>query len=268
MCTVSIFLVEGKLLLTANRDESRTRAEDGLKLIHEKDYNCVYPVDSKSKGTWVGVNDSGVVAAILNMYQAHYQGSQSRGLIIPALLKQSSLTQTCDYLQSIEVNLYCPFVLLLMDHTTVYRYRWDGVAMSKEKLSLAEQYMHGLLESSSSVDPDKIIPYRQQLFQNWLQNTRHDHNLSAKILEFHLTQDPSKPSSSVCMARENGHTKSICQIVLNETDAALHYLAPEKLESLVNTTLDQTELSTLETIKFKLQVIKNTKSRSNNICSA
>ncbi len=267
MCTVSIFLAKGKLLLTANRDESRSRGEDGLKQIQHNNIACLYPVDSKSQGTWLGVNDFGIVAAILNMYQANYQGSQSRGFIIPELLKYKSLSQACDYTQSLNPKLYSPFVLLLMDNTNLYRFSWDGVSMSKETLSVKESIVGGFLESSSSVEPDNIIPYRQKLFQQWQQDKSNEDNKAAKILTFHLMRDTDKPSASVCMSRPNGHTKSICQIALNKSEIEFHYLAPEKLESMVNVNLDQAELSALETVKLTLQEINSPKNLSTKICS-
>lgn len=267
MCTVSIFLTKGKLLLTANRDESRKRGEDGLKQFHHNDIHSVYPLDSKAKGTWLGVNNHAIVAAILNMYQADYQGSQSRGFIIPELLKYKSLSQACNYLHSVELNLYSPFVLLLMNRTNVYRYRWNGVSMQKENLFFVDEFTNGILESSSSVDPDATISYRQLLFKQWQQNKQARTNKEKDILEFHLTRDESKPSASICMSRPHAHTKSICQIVLNKNAAEFHYLAPEKLDALVNTTLSETELNALESIKFKLYEIKSEENLSNNICS-
>jgi len=267
MCTVSIFLDKGKLLLTASRDESRTRGEDGVKQFHHNGNQCIYPIDTKSKGTWLGVNDCGIVAAILNMYQVvDHQGSHSRGLIIPELLKHKSLSQVDDYLQSLDAKCYSPFVLLVLNNATVYRYCWNGVSMQKENLSASNEFEHGYLESSSSVDTDLTIAYRQQLFQQWKQD-KPENNLAVKILEFHLTRDENEQSASVCMARSRGHTKSISQVMLSEHAAEFHYLAPEKLEAMVNTSLSETELNALETIKFNLQKVKSSTNFSTNVCS-
>jgi len=134
MCTISILRnLEGSILLTANRDELRTRGELGLQQDKRNTVQRIFPVDAQANGTWLGVNNYGVVAAILNFYEVLYQGTQTRGLIIPSLLEFECLTDARSWVtESLKLNEYSAFTLLLMDREEVYRYRWDGVALQEQ----------------------------------------------------------------------------------------------------------------------------------------
>lgn len=245
MCTVSIFLDKKGLTLTANRDERRIRGESGLRQDHQNEIKCIYPVDAKAKGTWVGVNSHGLAAALLNMYEGTYQGSESRGFIIPKLLTYKSLTKIEEYLaESFDPSLYSCFTLIVANTSSVYRYSWDGNILKKELLASLDNSPTWLLETSSSVNLDITVQYRKNLFKIWQEDVG-DVN---EILSFHLKQDIDGASKSICMARELSHTKSLSQIQLNSSNGRFSYLAPEILESLVNT--HPLNLDAFETIEF------------------
>jgi len=227
MCTVSILRNGSGFVLTANRDELRVRDECGLKQRADGVTTSIYPVDAQAKGTWVGVNDYGLAASLLNMYEADYQGSLSRGLIIPRLLEFNCLNDIRLWLtQSFEPTLYSAFVLLVMDSDNVYRYRWDGVKLTEELIEFSQCF----LESSSSVDLHETLAYRQRLFHDWHQNGGD----MKSIFIFHLRCDKNNTSQSVCMARELSHTKSVSQIRVNSNRVEFNYLAPDKTELAIN----------------------------------
>lgn len=68
MCTVTVHRSANRLLVTMNRDEARDRAPEVPPAIHHNDVNWLAPSDSARGGTWIGVNDRGVVACLLNGY--------------------------------------------------------------------------------------------------------------------------------------------------------------------------------------------------------
>lgn len=228
MCTASVFRSSNSLLLTANRDELRTRNEAGIKQLNINETHLVYPVDAAANGTWVGGNNHGVAACLLNMYQSNYQGVLSRGLIIPKLLEKENLADVRGWLTSIfRAELYSAFVLLVMDIDELYRYKWDGEELIEEIIEFDQWF----LESSSSVSLLPTLEHRQQLFSDW----QRENGKANDVMAFHLSRDVNNASQSVCMAREKSHTKSICQVAIDQAGVEFRYLAPEYLESAVNT---------------------------------
>ncbi len=234
MCTATLYRSQGSFLLTASRDESRCRKEAGIKESEFEDSQIVYPVDAAANGTWVGCNSHGLAACLLNLYQSDYQGVLSRGLIIPKLLENTSLKEAHTWLTDhFQTDLYSAFVLLLMDTQHLYRYQWDGEIFVNQRID----FNHWFLESSSSVDLENTLAYRHDKFFHW----KEDNGKASDVLSFHLKRD-ADASKSVCMAREKSHTKSISQVSVTQNDVEFRYLAPEKLESAINTVLKPSAL--------------------------
>ena len=72
MCTVTIVPIDrangGKTFRIAmNRDELRTRAIAQPPCVQQYDpHQAVMPIDPDSRGTWIGANDMGIAAMLLN----------------------------------------------------------------------------------------------------------------------------------------------------------------------------------------------------------
>ncbi|MBN4069061.1 NRDE family protein, partial [Beggiatoa alba] len=257
MCTVSILRDNNGLIVTSNRDELRTRNEAGLRqkstVGRAETTQCIYPVDAQAQGTWVGANDYGIVASLLNMYEADYQAdpalTKSRGLIIPRLLEFRRLRDVREWLtQSLEPRFYNAFVLLVMDKNDLYRYRWDGLSLNEECV----QFLHCFLESSSSVDLTATIMYRKNLFKDWQITDNHAHDRAQSILRFHCKRNENNASKSICMAREKSHTKSVSQIKINNNHVYFRYLSPDNLAGLINTNID---IQKLEVVSCELSAL-------------
>ncbi|MBL1293868.1 MAG: NRDE family protein [Thiotrichales bacterium] len=260
MCTVSILRNKNGLIVTSNRDELRTRDEAGIRQELTGATHRIYPVDAQAKGTWVGVNDFGVVSSLLNMYESDYKGDTSRGLIIPRLLEFQSLVEAREWLtSSFQPRQYSAFVLLLMDKEDLYRYRWDGLSMDEELIEFSNYF----LESSSSVNLSDTIAHRQCLFKAW--QLKSDINNSAnEMLTFHCARDEGNATKSICMARELSHTKSVSQIQIDDSDVDFRYLSPQKLAEKVNTYV---KVEDLENIKSDLLAPSDTDELLAKICA-
>ncbi|MBL4851378.1 MAG: NRDE family protein [Gammaproteobacteria bacterium] len=254
---MSILRDNNGLIVTSNRDELRTRNEAGLRqkstVGRAETTQCIYPVDAQAQGTWVGANDYGIVASLLNMYEADYQAdpalTKSRGLIIPRLLEFRRLRDVRKWLtQSLEPRLYNAFVLLVMDKNDLYRYRWDGLSLNEECV----QFSHYFLESSSSVDLAATVMYRQNQFKDWQITDNCSHNRAQSILRFHCKHDEDNASKSICVAREQSHTKSVSQIQISNSHVDFRYLSPDNLAGLINTNID---IKQLEVARHELLVV-------------
>jgi len=229
MCTLTLHKSHDGIVLTSNRDELRKRDEDGVRHCKQNGLELIYPVDAKAKGTWIGVNNYGVALCLLNNYQAEYnKGLVSRGSIIASAILHKDVITCKNWLQNtIQLSLYNPFVLILTDTKNTLRFSWDGKVLTTKAI----EFIDWRLESSSSVEHDATLEYREEVFLRWL-NTRPDQE---QIIDFHLQQAENELSRSVCMSRSATHTKSITQIVIGKQTIGLNYLSPEQVPDLTNT---------------------------------
>lgn len=117
MCTLIANITPKKILLMENRDESPKRPHRGF---YDSD-SIFYPALDEDNGlTWIGMSKDGTVAALLNHVYGTHKGTQSRGLIVPDVLKHPT--------HSFEASAsdYSPFQLLVAKNGIGMVHRWDG----------------------------------------------------------------------------------------------------------------------------------------------
>lgn len=117
MCTLALYLQEFEnvpLLVAANRDERLARPAAPPALIHHETPRVFGGKDLLAGGTWLGVNERGVVAAILNRRtEGERPAARSRGLLCLDLLSAGSLAAARALLEKENGSDYRPFNLLL-----------------------------------------------------------------------------------------------------------------------------------------------------------
>ncbi|NQV56206.1 MAG: NRDE family protein [Rhodospirillales bacterium] len=125
MCTVIILRRKGHdwpLLLAANRDEMMDRPwlPPGR---HWPDRpQVIAGRDELAGGTWIGINDYGVVAAILNGHGAlgPAEGYRSRGELPLEVLEHADAKAAAEALRDVNPNAYRPFNLVIADNRDAY----------------------------------------------------------------------------------------------------------------------------------------------------
>lgn len=124
--------IEGApVLLAANRDEAYDRPATGPRLI-TADPRVLAPVDQQAGGTWLGVNEYGLVAAIANR-EGGPTGERSRGQLVRDVLATDSADEARTYLASLLAeHTYAGFHLLLADATAAFYVTWDGEVDGQE----------------------------------------------------------------------------------------------------------------------------------------
>jgi len=231
MCTLSLFKSDHSLIVTINRDESRQRHEAGIKEQKVSNTNIIFPIDGLSGGTWFGINDSGVVMALLNRYQAlHVSNPITRGKIIPSCLSMGSYSTIFDHLNQQNFAEFNPFDLFLICLDGCHQFTWDGQQTAIKQIDeSAFQF------SSSGVDTAEILEKRQRCFNQILDDQQKTIWQPSEILEaIHLNQDPIDQSSSVLMDRPLVHSKSICQVQLTTKHNQLNYYPETSLNAWRN----------------------------------
>lgn len=119
MCTLVLLRnrVQGfPLLLLMNRDEAYDRLTEEPTLTREPP-SIVAPRDLRAGGTWIGLNEVGLVVALSNRHEGDVDSSRrSRGLLCLEALEQASALEVKDFVEEEVAEVaYNPFNLLYAD---------------------------------------------------------------------------------------------------------------------------------------------------------
>ena len=133
MCTVVILRRPEHawpVLLAANRDEMADRPwlPPGR---HWPDQPWARAgLDQLANGSWMGVNDTGVVAAILNRMGTlgPQAGKRSRGELVLEALDHHDAVDAAEALQALDGRSYRPFNMVIADNRDAFWLRADGSA--------------------------------------------------------------------------------------------------------------------------------------------
>lgn len=116
------------LLLAANRDELASRPSQ-VPGRHWPDRPHVRAgLDLEAGGTWLGVNDDGVAAAVLNRYGTlgREAGKRSRGELVLEALDHAEAYHAADALRALDPAAWRPFNLIVADALDAFWLRHAG----------------------------------------------------------------------------------------------------------------------------------------------
>jgi hypothetical protein len=219
MCTITIVPYDDGFRLVCNRDERRDRPAAIPPMIRRlSNRTAIYPQDPLGGGTWVGGNDAGLVAALLNRNTNDGAPGgkgpfRSRGLIIPALLDASSVAEAVDMAADLDPLRFNPFRLVVAERMTACLLTSDGLTLSVEKPAVTQP----LMLTSSSLGDGLVFAPRQGLFDELVMP--HDDTWLERQAQFHDHQWPSHPEISVRMERADARTVS--RTVVNVTSRGI-----------------------------------------------
>ncbi len=224
MCTVTVHRSADRLLVTMNRDEARDRAPEVPPAIHHNDVNWLAPSDSARGGTWIGVNDRGVVACLLNGYvegdsvirEKNTEG-KSRGAIIPWLMTLGHAHDIRDAaMTNFDPHRFMSFSLIVVQHDSLDAYHWRGGGELHHESHQGEWTFF----SSSSWKTDEVIAWRRRAFDDWRNG---GHATTGALPSLHVLHPDGKHEWSPLMDRERTCTRSITQIDI----------APPRIEAIM-----------------------------------
>ena len=214
MCTVTVRRRPGELVLTMNRDERLDRApeEPPRRIPGEVDRpSWMAPFDGATGGTWIGVNDRGIAACLLNGYSPADEvlrgrpGVPSRGSIIPRILEDQDGSRPVALRDALDFSAYPSFTLLVVSAEGGELVRWNhGGRIEREPV--AEGWT--LLTSSSWREPE-VAQARRQAFDAWLRDGAGD---TEGIPLLHLLSPAGEERSAPLMTRTDSATRSITQV--------------------------------------------------------
>lgn len=232
MCTVSIVPMRCEpagsgIRLACNRDESRQRPPARLpeiRLFNQR--RAIMPVDPVSDGTWIGVNDAGLVMTLMNVYPAPVDREgfaawggryASRGAIIPSLLHCESIDEAVSLAGRLDPLAYPSFRLVLLDGT-----RLAEVVARSERLEVTPPALIAgpMMYASSGLGDERVISPRRELFDELLDDAA---DPAAAQDAFHRHRWPDRPHLSVCMSRPEARTVSLTVVEITPARCRLIY---------------------------------------------
>jgi uncharacterized protein with NRDE domain len=136
MCTVIVLRRPGHawpLILGANRDEMIARRAQPPARHWPDRPEVVAGLDELAQGTWLGVNDHGVAAGLLNRFGTlgPAPGLRSRGELVLEALDHADAAEGAAALAAIDPGAYRPFNLIIADNRDAFWLRhadWAGRA--------------------------------------------------------------------------------------------------------------------------------------------
>lgn len=131
MCTLVILRRPGNdwpLLLAANRDEMHHRTADPPARHWPDRPEVVAGHDHTGGGSWLGINDQGVVATVMNREGSlgPALGKRSRGELVLEALDHANAKEAVGALADLYPYAYRPFNLVVADATDAYWLRHGG----------------------------------------------------------------------------------------------------------------------------------------------
>jgi hypothetical protein len=221
VCTLSWLPDPEGFRLFFNRDERLTRAPERPPIVERiGGVRVITPADGNFGGTWIGVNEFGLAACLLNRY--HEAPSDppgdpiSRGLLLRSLLTEPVAAAVAEAAGRRPLERYQPFtVAAASPGAPMVLLDWTGQALSHTTHAAP-----GMVRTSSGRDQTEAEHRRGAVLTAILG----DRPFTAPILRaFHRSHLPSRGPWSVCMHRDDAATKSFTEIRVTPSAALLRY---------------------------------------------
>ncbi len=216
MCTLSYLPLSNGYFLVNNRDESPFRGiAKEPQIIDINAIKILAPIDAEALGTWIGVNENGKMACLMNgAFEPHIKRSgykKSRGKITLEFL---DIEDDIEYFDMIHLEEIEPFSLIIIDDMNVKVLRWDGTKKYKEILSKDNPYNW----SSATLYDSETMSVRRSFFDEHVYSFSKQKEL---LVAWHKDQISDSPS--ILLKRELVESISITSIYKDQNRFELIY---------------------------------------------
>ncbi len=203
-----------------NRDEKKDRPIADPPSVRTKDeVSFLSPRDPRAGGTWMLVNEHGVIVCLLNKWHVSggSQANQSRGQLVLEMAAIRELKEAQGFLKNL--GDYPPFSLFVMDGQAELSWEWNGELLTEH---VAEMPM-----TSSSYRYEEVKIAREEKFAEGL-----------RVEAYHAAKGQKSSAFTVRMCRPDAQTWSRSQVTVGE-NIIWKYLAesPDLIDEPVETIL-------------------------------
>ena len=227
MCTLSWKPLDNSYVLFFNRDESRKRAAaQGPSLRQVNGVEYLSPTDGERGGTWLLVNAFGISIGLLNNYASTQPSAitkpssprpSSRGMLPLKCSDCASVTEAITRIESMSLDDYPPFHLVVAGLTEAAVLTWDGRASHSAELKAS-----GVMLTTSAFRSIDVARIRHETFARMVGDMADAS--TDKLKRFHWHQGDNG-ATGIKMSRPDACTHSISYITvsLDEKMASYHY---------------------------------------------
>lgn len=222
MCSVTFIPQTRGFVVGMNRDESVDRpiARYPARFVHGH-RTAVYPSEV-SGGTWIGVNDAGLCAALINWYAIERRADAgqvgSRGRVVPALMAAGTIFECSMALANLALKGTAPFRLIVFSlrDQRVTEWRWDQDRLTEHTHRWAPRHWF-----SSGFDEPMAKHERGRTSRAAWQEP--DAGGLRWLRGLHASHGPARGPFSLCMHRDDAHTVSYSEVIVGRDESSLRY---------------------------------------------
>jgi Transport and Golgi organisation 2 len=223
MCTVTFWPRNGGFLLGMNRDEQRIRPIARPPAVVRQSKRSVLHPSEPSGGTWITVNDAGVVLALINWYAKPtppVADRLSRGAIPVYLAGCNTAADAQLAIGGLPLPRVAPFRLIGIfgRGSACHEWRWDGFKIDAIEHGCAPRQW-----ASSGFDEAGAQRARTETFDRGLGES--DAGSIPWLRRLHADHGDHPGPYSTCMHRTDAATVSYTEIELSPTTLEMRYSA-------------------------------------------
>jgi len=215
-----------------SRDEHRRRLP-GIppRPVVRESRRVLMPRDADRGGTWIAVNEGGVVLALLNVNSSPLCASglvpgsfESRGVVVDRLAGSTSAAGAIERIgMLVDQRRFRPFRLLAFDRQGIWSEAvWTGERMYRTRGRLTGPAMR----TSSGLGDEAVVGPRRTLFRELVGSA--PSSFAAAQDAFHRHQWPGREHLSVLMSRADARTVSITTVEVDARGVRMFYETPSR----------------------------------------
>lgn len=219
MCSVTWIRDDAGLHVFMNRDERRSRAPERPPRVYTQDgVRRIAPADGAAGGTWIAVNEHGLVVLLVNGYlhddARRADEPRSRGLLVDDMAGARSSVGLVARLRATDLGPYRSFRLLALHPDEPGRVAtWDGSALDVVDGADAHRPLLSSSHAASAVAAARL--------ETWNESTA-GRELDVEVLErYHASHVRGPSAFSVCMHRDDAETRSLVRVDVDRERARL-----------------------------------------------
>ncbi len=219
MCTLVILRKSSNpwpVIIAANRDESLSRKFEPPAR-HWQDFpDVVGGWDAVRGGTWMAVNDAGVVAAIINRENSlgPHDNKRSRGELVLEALTHADASAAAESLAYIKPSSYAPFNMVIVDNTFACWLKHDGSGKI-EVSEIPEGYSMITSNDRNDYNVPRVRTYLPRFQSVKAPDPDHDQWRDwESLLGQRLYSAKDGPRGAMCIVDEDNNYGTVCSQLL------------------------------------------------------
>ena len=209
MCSIVILRQsdsEWPIIIGANRDEMIERQSLPPGRHWEQQEQIMAGKDIEAGGTWLGVNDYGLVAAVLNRMDTlgPLENKRSRGELVLDALDHADASEALNAIVDIEKDSYRGFNMLIADNTNAYWLKSDEGIPIIEYFDIPEGLSMITAYDRNDMNSERIKTYLDQFSMASIPDPANKDWMDWELLLGSSYSKSNNPLSAMCVKTDMG----------------------------------------------------------------